>query len=515
MAAVVASVSLVAACAVGDGSDNPDRGEPAGETWAREADAWIEAYDAAAAAPEGIGPLSVAEFYATDVVFNSSVEEFYGRAEATELDRAQAVSLHRHEFGETYLDATGFLRTEDLSWAASARATVRTWDVSPDGITGMQGYAWLRHAAATDPGFVGVRAARDLATTYVRAWAEADHGTLRTLYWRGASLVDGVYGVEAAGREAIVALADPSTAAPAALQRAADLHAADILARLSSPPDEPAVYLARRFRDPDVRHPARLVLLQRSTSPCPGASATVLTLDEGLIIAERRFHALAALRACAPSRDLREGWWSGRGRPIPLSARVTGRLDLPSGPIEIRNGTPELEEFVLWGLARFDEAGLAPPRVRSIAFDPFSPRCAQFDGYAESRGGAAAILVCEDAGGISRPGRGEDPSCPEPDCPNALPTTRELLVHELAHAWLIGHVQGEARARFMAAVGAYSWNGEGAPYTERGVEVAASAIAWGLGANPRERVGFRVVPCETLADGFRILTGAEPLARCR
>lgn len=496
----------------GDGSTSD---AVAGPGWARAADAWIAAYDAAARSPEDGGHVEVASFYAADVVFDSAHDEYDGRLDVTELDRSFAVSLESHEFGEVYLDASGFVRTEALTWAASRRPTVRQWDVGPDGIVSMQGYRWLPLVLAADPGPSPAGHAATLASAYVSAWSGADHAALRALYWSGAVLEDSLYGRQTRGREAIVALADPRTAAPSVLQRAENLYREEVLEHLPAPHGAPAVYVSQRLAQPDARHPAQVLALTTSEARCPGASAVVLTLDDvGLVIAERRFHSVRSVRECSRRGDLADGWWDDRELPIPLGERVTSRVAVGSSSIEIRNGTPELEEFVRWGLSRFDEAGLAPPRVASVAFDPYSPRCHDFDGYAEPASGTSHLLVCADAATIAREGT-EDPTCSGARCPAIHPSTRDLLLHEMAHAWLDREAGPPTRERFLAHVGARSWDDPATPHDERGVEVAASVLAWGLSANARVRRDLAAMPCRTRVEAFHLLTGTAPLTGCR
>lgn len=334
------------------------------------------------------------------------------------------------------------------------------------------------------------------------------------MYGAGATLEDSLYRVQVTGREAIVALADPETAAPLRLDRAEDLYPPEVVDPLDPPPDSPAVYVTRDYLRPGSGPAAHLLLLERSVATCPGASAVVLTVDAaGHVIAERRFHALSSVRACASAGDLEPGWWTGRGLPVPIGERVTGRVESGSGSIEIRNGTPELEAFVRWGLGRFAGAGLAPPRVWSITFDPFAPPCSDYSGYTDSSDGFTRIVICADAGDTAPRGPEDGDGCTEASCPNFSWSRRELLVHELGHAWLITHLDRQARDDFTNYVGA-SWDDEAVPAAQRGVELAASTIAWGLTGLSAERAGLGARTCEAAADGFRLLTGVEPLNGC-
>jgi hypothetical protein len=513
-AAVVAVGLLTAACADHDG--------PAGPAWGREAEAWIAAYDAAAGAGYGDGPAGASAFYAADVTVvttGTTEAERHGRIAVTELDRSIAATASRREAGETYLDTGGFLRTEAVEWREPGRvpslsATVR--EVGADGIVAVEHLNWLQAGVVRDnPAFDGARdRAVALAAEHVRAWTQADFAALRELYAPGASLTDSLLGVRVDGREAIVALADPRTAVPARPARARDVHDPRVLAATGADPDAPAVYVGWPYLRPDEPGPARVLLLERGAEPCPGASAVLLTLDEaGRVLAERRWRAVRSVRACLAARALEEGWWSGRELPVPLGDRVTGHVDSPSGRVEVRNGTPELEVFVRWGLGRFSAADLPPPRVARIAFDPFASRCADFGGYTEAGPGATAIVICADASGTARLRRA-DVTCPGSECPTASVTWRALLLHELGHAWLVTRASAEARKRFTEHVGQSAWADEAVPRQARAVEQAASTLAWGLADGPTPAPGGGPRTCASLAEGFRLLTGREPLATC-
>jgi hypothetical protein len=508
------ALALTVGCSALAGTeDEPD------PSWGQEAEDWVTAYEEALSSWDRPAAIRVADFYAADVALDSYAEH-YGRAAVLEVDRVLFHTASRHQFGEIYLDADGFAQTEELIWLEPGRppsATFRLWDVGRDGVAFVENFPWLETGVVrNNTAFAEARAAaEDVAARHVQAWSGADHAALRDLYWAGATYTDSLYGVEARGQEAIVALADPESPSPSALQRASDLYSADVLALLRPPADARAVYVTRNQRHPDNRHTARVMLLLRSPGACPGASAVELTVDSaGLVVAERRLHALESVRACASPGELAEGWWTDRALPVPLSERLTGEVRTGAGTIEIRNGSPELEAFVRWGMTRFDEAGLPPPRVRSVAFDPYSPRCADFDGYSSGHRGSAAILLCADVTGIARQTRETGLSCIDLECANTRWTRVELLLHELSHAWIDTHVHRVTRDLFTRRVGAPSWSDEDDPHDERGVEVAASTLAWGLAGGSRNPPDLESVPCQDLADWYQLLTGTAPRAAC-
>ena len=88
------------------------------------------------------------------------------------------------------------------------------------------------------------------------------------------------------------------------------------------------------------------------------------------------------------------------------------------------------------------------------------------------------------------------------------------MLHEVGHAWIRQHTDEATRQAFMERVGTNNWNDHGELWRERGVEWAAETLSWGLKGSGRTSVPLASPPCDLLADGFRTLTGAEPLTQC-
>jgi hypothetical protein len=85
------------------------------------------------------------------------------------------------------------------------------------------------------------------------------------------------------------------------------------------------------------------------------------------------------------------------------------------------------------------------------------------------------------------------------------------LLHELAHVWLTTELDEEVRQDFLSFRDLDFWWGHGLPWVETGVEHAAEIIAWGL---MDEGVPLTRLPdrsCETLIEGFWLLTGEQPI----
>ena len=109
-------------------------------------------------------------------------------------------------------------------------------------------------------------------------------------------------------------------------------------------------------------------------------------------------------------------------------------------------------------------------------------------------------------------------------CPPALATcnltsvsTRATFLHELAHAWILDHVDSAAQSAFLDLVGLEEWQDPSAPWADQGVEYAAEVVTWGLLDEPPSMVRIGGPPCELLTDAFELLTGRPPVhdpARC-
>ena len=88
------------------------------------------------------------------------------------------------------------------------------------------------------------------------------------------------------------------------------------------------------------------------------------------------------------------------------------------------------------------------------------------------------------------------------------------VMHEIGHAWLVNHTDEETREAFMDHAGVDHWNDKGQPWRERGVEWAAETLAWGLQGEQAASLPLGHPDCAILAEGYRILTGGQPLTTC-
>lgn len=227
-----------------------------------------------------------------------------------------------------------------------------------------------------------------------------------------------------------------------------------------------------------------------------------LTLDDdGGVEREDRFPAIEALRSCP--QEAPGGWLMGREPPVPLRDRVTGQVVIGGRVIEVRHGTDELEQGIVWAMDRFERLGLPAPPVSSVAFDPYAPTCDRSLALSTFTGATTDVLICGDAESL----------CDEDGC-LADRSSRRILLHELAHGWLSAYVDAARQDSCVALMDLPTWDDTSWPWARRGIEWAAETLAWGLHDDPVGMFVFGDPSCPTLTDGFGLLTGREPPHIC-
>ena len=182
-------------------------------------------------------------------------------------------------------------------------------------------------------------------------------------------------------------------------------------------------------------------------------------------------------------------------RPESLPFEVARVTEPPlEGALQVSNETGSsrqetgIQDVVRSSLERYETVGLAVPDS-SITFHRDRSNCGGFGGLWTGGKGRHRIDIC--VGGHSQ--------------------RREILLHELAHAWVSEHIDDAGRQSFLELRGLDIWNDGSVPWEERGTEQAAMIIAWGLGEGctiPKDLVGEDV---STLATGFQFLTGRQPV----
>jgi hypothetical protein len=166
------------------------------------------------------------------------------------------------------------------------------------------------------------------------------------------------------------------------------------------------------------------------------------------------------------------GGWS-------VAARRASGVELRPG-VTVFSEDPVQRQLAMWAVARFERAGLDPPRV-VIAFHSDASGCGGHLGYAkDGHVDVCTVLVNEMA--------------------------RRNLLHEMGHIWIDQNVSYADRDRFLEFRGLRTWNAPTADWDDRGYEQGAEIMAWALG----DRILTAQVPDNDPAQlgvAFEILTG--------
>ncbi|MCP3993542.1 MAG: hypothetical protein GY722_00550, partial [bacterium] len=258
------------------------------------------------------------------------------------------------------------------------------------------------------------------------------------------------------------------------------------------------------FVSPDLA----VYLLAASTGDgCEGKYAVILTLDSGDIVWERRMPSLETVRACLMESAPEDGWWNDIEVPPPVSEQVTGVIAERDGTeITVFNGSPELERLLVWGLERFEMAGLVRPQVLTASFAPL-PVCAGVSGTVnDTIESGSDLVLCTDAHRACLPDREA--------CTEFRVGDRLGMLHELSHIWLLDNLDADTEAAFLESRGLDVWISGSVAWHERGAEQAAEILAWGLmdEAMPLVRIGDP--ECEEVAEAYSVLTGSPVRQSC-
>jgi hypothetical protein len=335
----------------------------------------------------------------------------------------------------------------------------------------------------------------DLYAAYAVAWTADDQASIAGLYEPGAHVQD-VVGVGApVPFEEVV---DDTTGL-----RWDPIQASDVFGDTVAM-DGPAVFLGPIEYGSDPQRAVGIYLVT-DADECEYQVAVRWNLEDGHIVDEQRFHETESYRACADA-DPTDGWWSGLALPAAVDQIATGSVATnDGGMIEVRNGTPTLVGLFEWGLGRFAERGLPPPIINTVTFEP-SRSCEGLSGRVIDDGTARNLYVCI---------YDSDVCTNAETCTSPAPSARITVLHELAHAWMLDHVDGGTVDDILALSNRTTWDDRGAQWSDRGVEYAADVMAWGLldEALPMVRIG--APPCTELAAAFTLLSGAQPVSdRC-
>jgi hypothetical protein len=344
-----------------------------------------------------------------------------------------------------------------------------------------------RHPAAR--GRVGFAPIDALVRTYRALWSGAEAVTAQHLYTPDARVVDAVTGLSLRGASGVASYLAASRADGTRWLRPTSIPGTS----------SPAVYLDHR--DPTAADHLALVVEVDEGGGCPGRLAVLLTLDEGRIARERRFHDVADARRC--EAELPGGWWDHLREP-PRLDEVTARLRVDGQTVTIRGSTPALDGLVRWALERFPLAGLPPPQVTSVTFATATGSCEGVSGTITPSPGAEGsdVLLC----------LSEQQACVGDACEHYAFAGRVTALHEFGHAWDASWLTPRTRHRYLEETGSSAWFDGDLAWSERGGERAAEVLMWGLLDREVPLVRLDRPPCEQLQHEFRLLTGVDPIS---
>ena len=398
--------------------------------------------------------------------------------------------------GSAYVSSSGAIEQIELTLQAEAmpHLLVSIDEVGQTGLTrqtfAVSELAWR----AIRPDDERIAHAHLVAQQWAAAWRDGNAAAMDALYARDAVVADSLAGVRATSRTDVIAL---PTSAPGLASLAG--------VTIPSMPElgGPAVFvLGTTAFDSWTTHPIETIVALGATHSddgCPGGVAVELQLgQDGRIVHEQRYHRIADLARCSGG-SLPRGWWDDIPIPSPIAFEPTGTMELGGTEIAMFNSTAGLDGLVRWAYGRFARARLKPPVVGQVAFHQPS------------------IDLCQGVGGLAAGDQlslcfTETSACADRSCSSWTPAARSLTLHELGHTWLSAYTDSEAHATFLRASRQPSWADSAQPRAGRGVELAASVLAWGLADQPFgiERA-FADRPCQQRVALFRTLTGQPPL----
>jgi hypothetical protein len=151
------------------------------------------------------------------------------------------------------------------------------------------------------------------------------------------------------------------------------------------------------------------------------------------------------------------------------------------GRIRVFGADTEHQRLTRWAFGRYERAGLHVPPI-DVHFHADTSGCyGHLGAELGGRVDVCVVIVSEIA--------------------------RDVLLHEMGHAWIDENVSASVRERFLEMRGLRAWNDQSVIWDARGFEHGAEIIAWGVGT----RYIAPSIPDrdpERLAAGWELLTSA-------
>ncbi|MDH3680883.1 MAG: hypothetical protein OEV40_13135 [Acidimicrobiia bacterium] len=480
--------------------------------WAAEAQAW---HDGLREAQIAQGGGAYARFLAPDVVWDDSAPY------AEEAEGFPSLGEEAIDFAARVLGPESLLLEPDIFISVDGLVDFWFYDWAPLGndfrpdtkepahgvslmapIGSLGAESFINGTAIEDwrdrrPGWPQADETEAVATSWTQVWSGTADG-VGSLYHSDARLRDTIGGIDLTGRDAIADLA-----------RAAGQWEITTVGRDAVRGVYPLV--RGRGGSGKILEEVVLVVSGQDENGCAGEMVVWLRLDGGLVAEETRYWPIERARRCLPADDLPDGWWTDRPIPAdPTTIQPTEDIETPTealvvgdATITVYNGTPALNRLVAWGLTRFETAELTPPTVASVTFTLYSGDCDDLRARYRATPAGAELVFCFD----------EETACWDDNCDNFTPGSRSLILHELAHAWMRDTIDENVEQRFIDHTGLEVWTDPRVPWDQRSIEHAAEAMTWGLMDRDIVMVRLGYPSSDRLANGFRILTGTDPLPR--
>lgn len=475
---LVAITLLVCVAAAGDA---PAVGEPADAgPWAARAEDWQHAR----AVIGGANPIHVMRFYTPEASFEDHTGLTHGAGRTDIPSYMWCVTRGSPPVvNGLYLSTDGVVLAYGYTEYGVTHGLLEINEVSAAGITASRMTQVAYETPTIHPAFERLERIEAAVHNHAQFWSGDD---VRSPYAEDAVIEDSLLGVHAVA-------VDLDAAA------LSDLHLPG--ARIVGPATTRDTPMSVALADEDdATDHVYTVIVSDDGSGCPGSVVVALEWRDGLIVHETRYHEVSSARRCLADEHLPPGWWDEVKIPESSDPQLTGSITRPETEIAVFDAPESWVRPIAWLIDRFAEAGLARPRVRSVTVTMTDDRCGHdVIGHA-SRGGDVTI-------------------CVTPYHITGNFVEDELMLHEFAHVWIDEHLDDATRDRFMAHVGAVAWTGSDIPWHQRGVELAANAIMYGLMDEADEFVIMdpsydHTDVCHDRTVNFRLLTGHEPIAPC-
>jgi hypothetical protein len=488
VAAVVAGLAGVTCAPAGTGSGDPSGDET---PWAQGA---VELFDSIARHLTDVDRHAAARYFSDRGVLDLRAwggEVYAGRLEIAEAlgtilyitPRAAVDDDGRYLDLDVHVDQV-FLGTRqavvrfEAQHLAGGVPWVQLYAVGDDGVASSRLYTEsLGHVAA--PARWTREPEHPFYDRYVEVWSSGDPDRLAEVYARSVVMRD------AFGRESRVGLAE-------------------LAEEMASAPAIEHGPWPELFRfDVGGRH-EQIAVFQLGGS-CPALEARRWVFADGVIVDETRYPHVPSVRRCEGAAD--DGWWTDveltGSDEFAVEAVVIGGRS-----IDVVNADGPQADLIRWLFGRFAAGALAQPDVAAFWFPP-SVDCGLSEAIAKSADdrfeGGHSVTLCFTSDEMSSgwPGR------------RWSPHVAHQGLHELAHVWMYDHLDDEGRRAFLDRVGLDAWRDADTFWPERGVEVAAETMAWGLaGAEMAEYLITPPPDCAELTERYVMLTGQEPLTAC-